>query len=79
MLFREDLNEVKCDCPDCQDDITSGHEFYIHSKCHLHAGLEVSYRGDGTLVLRCNECQTLVTEVAVASRNSEPNPNERRN
>jgi len=69
VLYKEDLDKMGCGVPDC------GHDhgiLYLHAKCHLQAGLTVSYIKD-TEVLRiaCAQCGTHVMSVAVASLEEE--------
>lgn len=64
---KEDLDAASlsgCGNPGCTH---STHSFYIHSKCHVDAGLDVSYTHDsGSLHITCRECGQPIIDVVVA-------------
>lgn len=66
VLRRTDLERLAaegCTRAGCQHPL--GHGMFLHAACHPAAGMRVEYR-DGTLWLRCRQCQALVIVVAVA-------------
>jgi hypothetical protein len=60
-LYAQDLDSVECSNPNCKGD----HPLFIGQRCHLGAGLDVSYEGD-VLTMRCHECQQFIMRVRVA-------------
>ena len=65
-LFKEDLDEVRCQSPGC-DHKDHDDGFFLHGRCHMESGMEVQYM-DGQLFVRCNTCKTQVAAVAVSSK-----------
>lgn len=65
MLFQEDLEGMKCSCPDCNQS-GEGVPLVLHSKCHPTEGTWVQYF-QGELKIVCAVCETIVTSIAVAS------------
>ena len=66
MLYREDLNLMKC--PNHPDGIGCEDRIYLHSRCHIDKPLWVSYF-DGILVVQCSQCDKVLAQIAVARKN----------
>jgi hypothetical protein len=63
MLYREDLDALRCDCgkPACEDHMV------FHGACHPKEKTWSHYY-DGELTIRCAKCNKVVTRIAVARR-----------
>jgi hypothetical protein len=60
--FRQDLDQVECADPLCQND----HPVYVQASCHIGAGLAVAYdKHVGCIYLHCSVCQLLIMRVQV--------------
>jgi len=64
-LTQKDLAKMGCavcgkGLPPC------GHSNYLSAKCHLKAGLAVSYSIDGAMVMRCAKCAAFVARFEIA-------------
>jgi len=67
-LNLEDLERLAgggCQVPGCTHPHSGA--LYVHARCHLGAGNEVSYvLGSGVLRIACRVCKKVIAEVAVA-------------
>lgn len=64
--YLDKMAEAGCGVEGCTHD-THDKPFFLHARCHIKSGLEVSYlHGSGELVLACNTCKLPVGTVAVA-------------
>ena len=65
MLFKEDLDKLKCDCPNCGN---TGEicPMDIKGKCHPESPAWVAYHS-GRITVQCVECNQVIADVAVAS------------
>ena len=62
-LYKEDMKDLRCTCghPGCEDPL------YLHPKCHIEAPTWAKYF-DGILTIECIECEQIIAEFAIASR-----------
>ena len=65
-LYREDLEQFRCDVPDC-DESAHTDEIYLHPRCHMESPTWVHYRAD-VLTIECAKCGRIVATVVIASR-----------
>jgi len=67
-LTRNELDITECEVPDCTHEDHS--TLYIHGRCHMNAGNEVSYNKlTGLLTIACKECKKRIAQIAVAYTN----------
>lgn len=66
-----DLMAAKgCQAPGCKN---HDHTIFLHGRCHMSAGLDVSYTRDSrALVIVCARCKRHVATVAVADEEPPP-------
>lgn len=65
-LTRVELDRAQCATPGCTHEDHS--ELFLHARCHMNAGLQVSYSlVTGTLKIACLTCDTPIAVVAVAA------------
>lgn len=65
ILAREQLDNLKCDDPNCKSDHTA--PLFQVAACHPRQGLEVFYvPGSGVLDVQCHVCGRPVARIAVA-------------
>jgi len=60
MITKKFFQDKLCDTPGC----LCGYDFYIHSACHPDSPTWTLFR-DGKLLIECDECKKIVTEIAI--------------
>lgn len=70
MFYLEDLEKLKCMEPDC-DHTSHDKVLIINKECHPFASMQVEVNAmEGVLVVKCEECSSIVCEVAIASNST---------
>lgn len=67
--LEDSLNKAECSSPDCTENHTMDESVYLHSSCHIEAGVEVCFRfGDEFISVLCAECGDEVVKLRMASK-----------
>lgn len=66
MMFREDLDCLACSDPSCDHTACDG-PVVFHGRCHPASATWCEYY-DGSVKIRCAECNRFIVEVMVASQ-----------
>lgn len=69
MYYREHLDALTCQAPGCSHERRPGEAVIFLARCHPRGRIGVSYAlGSGMIRLGCMECQKLICEIAVGSK-----------
>ena len=70
MLYLEDLLKMKCANPEC-DHTAHDSLIVLNQACHAGAGFAIQANAmEGIIHIRCNNCNSFVADIAVASRDT---------
>ena len=73
MLYREQLDHMRCGRPGCTHENHGGDAVYLHGRCHMDSPSWVKYE-DGVVTVSCSKCKRPIAEIAVAwSEHWQPN------